>query len=667
MINKYPYTDFHELNLDWFLEEFKKVTDKVTDLDTTVQQFTDFVTNYFDNLDVQQEINNKLNQMAADGTLSNLLKPFVDELVVITNNELLALQDDVNVLSARVDSFEQLAEGSTTGDAELIDARIGADGVTYDTAGDAIRAQIGDITRVLRIETVTSAYQGGVNTSGNLIVATNRIRTQRLQKGETNHIYAIRAIPTYSFCVFVYQAGVYSGILQDDGSITATPNWYDNLILRSEYDEIIIVMRHDDDSDLTPDEMTSFTFLRITDELSRQDLIAALESTDGLTLFEYVLTDFEKMNGGAIDSSGNLTTNLNYYTSSIRTNRYIPLNGATQVYAKSVCAAQPDGPFTYVFFYDASLSYLGRVGGSGLEVTAPVISGAAYFMVSFTLHKRVGGVDDPTNIKSFVIGAGQPTAISNPGKWYVFGDSVSAGYFSMTDAEATLGGYTIVYRPSDLGYPVYGVGSAWLPDLSHNYWGYANRWFLKKDLQPNAYPGQGFLRKAANTENAIDVINRVDFSDAELITVAWGFNDWHYNLTRGDHTPPQAQPDSLFDPSTITTINQAIWYVLGMITYMAPKAKVVVQTPMNGWLYGGDFSTDWGLGYTLSNSGTLADIHDDIVYWAEYYGLQLLDMTYGNSIVNRVNIKTALVDGSHPTDDAHMQLGRYVAIALKHI
>lgn len=45
---------------------------------------------------------------------------------------------------ARIDSFTKLNEGSTTGDAELIDARVGADGVVYANLGESIRNQIND-------------------------------------------------------------------------------------------------------------------------------------------------------------------------------------------------------------------------------------------------------------------------------------------------------------------------------------------------------------------------------------------------------------------------------------------------------------------------------------------------------------------------------------------
>ena len=75
------------------------------------------------------------------------------------------LNTDLQVQKARIDNIASLEEGSTTGDAELADIRVGADGVTYDSAGAAVRAQYNELNSKINDLSFLEVIDGKVNIS----------------------------------------------------------------------------------------------------------------------------------------------------------------------------------------------------------------------------------------------------------------------------------------------------------------------------------------------------------------------------------------------------------------------------------------------------------------------------------------------------------------------
>lgn len=116
-------------------------------------QLQDYVNHYFDNLDVQEEINNKLDEMATTGVLQHIIDEYFSLVTERINNLEREVNDtleeqnqtidtqngNISTLIERMNTFTNLGEGSTTGDAELIDGRISFNGRSFTNIGQNIR------------------------------------------------------------------------------------------------------------------------------------------------------------------------------------------------------------------------------------------------------------------------------------------------------------------------------------------------------------------------------------------------------------------------------------------------------------------------------------------------------------------------------------------------
>ena len=92
----------------------KEVVPNVNSAVTLVNQLKDYVENYFKNLDVQEEINNKLDEMAEDGTLQEIITEYIQANVAWTFDTVADMKLATNLVNgsyARTLGFHTLNDG----------------------------------------------------------------------------------------------------------------------------------------------------------------------------------------------------------------------------------------------------------------------------------------------------------------------------------------------------------------------------------------------------------------------------------------------------------------------------------------------------------------------------------------------------------------------------
>lgn len=253
--NPYIPGDPYSYDLKWIVAEIKHALELYEPLHDEITDLHDYVINYFANLDLTAEVSAKINEMAEDGSLAAIIQPLFDEYEAEITGIVSAQNDEISVLSARMDTFASLTQGSTTGDAELQDIRVGADGVTYATAGDAVRAQIAAIDNniLLPVPIVSDVQQGSISgTTGGDIAATNRYRTNGYIQMQTGDYIEFPDLVNYKTFAAKYNATSHAYIsnLKAFGSSTAR-------VVITEPCAIRFAFGKADDSELTNDDINN--------------------------------------------------------------------------------------------------------------------------------------------------------------------------------------------------------------------------------------------------------------------------------------------------------------------------------------------------------------------------------------------------------------------------
>ena len=94
------------------VDYLNKVMEDDINVVNLVNELEEFVNNYFNNLDVQEEINNKLDAMAEDGSLLALIEPYLQPIVDQLHEDYSDFTEEVNT---------QIEQFNTEMEAELAD------------------------------------------------------------------------------------------------------------------------------------------------------------------------------------------------------------------------------------------------------------------------------------------------------------------------------------------------------------------------------------------------------------------------------------------------------------------------------------------------------------------------------------------------------------------
>lgn len=666
-----PYTpnnplvpgDPYSYDLKWIVEKLKEAISLYQPLSTEFQELHDYVMNYFAQLDISAEVSAKIDQMAADGSLDALIRPYFDAYKAEIDDQITGLESNMNavladmdVLESRMDGFTNLPVGSTAGDAELMDIRSGANGKTYANAGDAVRGQIDDMARNIDGNAASNNqlihYQGyyeqAASANWPAFTFAGRISKWNGTFGTSNNYYIDLCNPTYTTTSLsnirsnaVPLSGLTNGHIYKitakviEGSLTLNTGQYFNACVYNP-DQGTVETPINTSKTFLYSQNTAIFFLKISKNVVTANAVVSVSIEDITDSVKP--TDVEQIQLRALSwSNGRHITRGNSIA-------------APTSSANTICLLTPIS-YDYDMYFELAADWTaafvsvdnGIVSGiansfmpSGKITMLDVYNNleyptASYFgdKLAINLRKADSSNVDFYNIniddiiKAFKV-VRKKNPAKTPTKWVAIGDSITDGRYSQSDGTV---------RTKTNHFCQYGY--------------IASKILGVDEYVEEGYGGMGYVSPANDGITYLDDILAIDFGSPDIITVNLGVND---------RSQPLGDENSLPHDGTISGSVRNCCEVLGS-TY--GDSHIIFMTPLNATRTG-SLDTGW---CKRSGPTHLEDIANIIKYWANRFGFPVIDML-SDSPVNDFNIQGIMLDQEHPTMEAHCMIGKYLAAKL---
>lgn len=584
---------------------------------------------------------NELNTQCKDIAKQTITTEERNKLTSLNNYDDTSIKNDIQAQKTRIDNLATLKEGSTTGDAELIDGRTGANGTIYKNIGDAIRAQCGNLNTLLDIEYepisnnciddskyVGKNFDSIFGHSGNKKFKLDKKLTSSRLKG-----YIELEDGTQPSTAFqIYLASTIEGIdgiqLSIGGTYISAPNFdkYDIISVDcwSVYDKNIktfFIGNYDDEYDNFKTRPKSKTINTMETKLTS----IQPEQCSFFTKVNNLLKNVALQKGYGINPNYGMPDKLTGIERT--TTDFMEL--------RDDCKSTYCNINGYIYYYDENKKYLQSISPQNLETPAGIValpqSATKIKYIRYTFVTE----DDAALATYWITDQGKPYENDK------------------------------LYIPKDIIEDMNNKTESWYKGKKICAYGDSvteqNKWqsFVSSYFNCSFYNrgvGGTTVTQVNSSTNHMSADSRIETipTDSDVILVFGGHNDWSSASINIGDIKTEALSES-------TSFKSAFALMLKKIQTRCPNAKIITMTPVGGRTEEASVNQDKQF---YIRDLCMTDFANAVKEVSAYYGIPCIDIN-GNSGINTLNHTTYIADIIHPNSEGGKLIANEVINGLK--